>query len=117
MKRVDFWLIAGAAVLLGEAAHAQPVADYFRGKTVNMLIGYTSGGGYDIYARVLSKHLGRHIPGHPSVVPQNSVIGCLARQPAGQSIARGIEPGWNVNRRAFRIIQNGSHGKQALDDC
>jgi len=54
-----------------EVARAQGVADFFRGKTITMLIGYTSGGGYDLYARVLSKHMGRHIPGSPSIVPQN----------------------------------------------
>jgi tripartite-type tricarboxylate transporter receptor subunit TctC len=67
-------VIALATVAGGAAraqAQAQPVADFFRGKTITMLIGYTSGGGYDIYARVLSKHLGRHIPGNPSIVPQN----------------------------------------------
>ena len=52
-------------------ARAQPVADFFRGKTVTMLIGYTSGGGYDLYSRVLSRHMGRHIPGNPTIVPQN----------------------------------------------
>jgi tripartite-type tricarboxylate transporter receptor subunit TctC len=50
-------------------APAQP--DFFRGKTIAMLIGYTSGGGYDLYARVLSRHMGRHIPGSPAIVPQN----------------------------------------------
>src|SRR5712672_596882 len=60
-----------AVAMTGGAARAQPVADFYRGKTVTMLIGYTSGGGYDIYARVLSKHMGRHIPGNPLVVPQN----------------------------------------------
>jgi tripartite-type tricarboxylate transporter receptor subunit TctC len=57
--------------LCAQAAHAQQLAEFFRGKTVTMLIGYTSGGGYDLYARVLSKHMGRHIPGSPSIVPQN----------------------------------------------
>jgi len=52
-------------------AHAQPVADFFRGKTINLSIGYTSGGGYDLNARVLAKHMGRHIPGNPTIVPQN----------------------------------------------
>jgi tripartite-type tricarboxylate transporter receptor subunit TctC len=54
-----------------DGARAQPVADFYRGKSITMLIGYTSGGGYDIYARVLSKHLGKHIAGNPSIVPQN----------------------------------------------
>ena len=77
MRRFRLWLGAVLAALAlwplmhGRQANAQPVADFYRGKTVTMLIGYTSGGGYDIYARVLSKHLGRHIPGNPSVVPQN----------------------------------------------
>jgi tripartite-type tricarboxylate transporter receptor subunit TctC len=60
-------------VLAGGNLRAAPatVEDFFRGKTITMLIGYTSGGGYDLYARVLSKHMGRHIPGNPSIVPQN----------------------------------------------
>src|SRR4051812_12687623 len=52
-------------------AQGAGVADFYRGKSLAMLIGYTSGGGYDIYARVLSKHMGHHIPGNPTIVPQN----------------------------------------------
>ena len=50
---------------------AQPVADFYRGKTVQLLIGYTAGGNYDLSARLLARHIGRHIPGNPTVVPQN----------------------------------------------
>jgi tripartite-type tricarboxylate transporter receptor subunit TctC len=63
--------LAALAAAPAERARAQPVADFYRGKTVTMLIGYTSGGGYDLYARVLSRHMGRHIPGNPTMVPQN----------------------------------------------
>jgi tripartite-type tricarboxylate transporter receptor subunit TctC len=59
------------AIAVAPLACAQSVADFYRGKSITMLIGYTSGGGYDIYARVLSKHMGKHIPGNPSIVPQN----------------------------------------------
>ncbi len=52
-------------------ATADPVAEFYRGKTVNVVIGYTVGGGFDLYARVLARDLGRFIPGNPSVVPQN----------------------------------------------
>jgi tripartite-type tricarboxylate transporter receptor subunit TctC len=49
---------------------AQAPADY-AGKTVNMIIGFGPGGGYDMWGRVMARHIGRHLPGHPSVVPQN----------------------------------------------
>jgi tripartite-type tricarboxylate transporter receptor subunit TctC len=63
--------MAVLAIVPRSPARAQGVADFYRGKTITMLIGYTSGGGYDLYARVLSRHMGRHIPGNPVMVPQN----------------------------------------------
>jgi tripartite-type tricarboxylate transporter receptor subunit TctC len=54
------------------AADAQAdVESFYRGKTITIVIGYTVGGGYDVFARLLAQHLGRHVPGNPSVVPQN----------------------------------------------
>jgi tripartite-type tricarboxylate transporter receptor subunit TctC len=52
-------------------AGAQSVEEFYRGKTVTILVGFTAGGGYDVYARLLGRHIGRHIPGNPSVVVQN----------------------------------------------
>ena len=52
-------------------AVADEVSDFYSGKQVRLLIGYSAGGGYDTYARLLSRHLGKHIPGNPTVVPQN----------------------------------------------
>ncbi len=61
-------------ILLANApAHAQSVADFYRGKTVQLLIAYTAGGNYDLNARLLARHIGKHIPGNPNVVPQNFV--------------------------------------------
>ena len=64
-----FWLLASSA------AHAQSstaaLEEFYRGKTIQMLIGYPAGGTYDLYARVISRHLGKHVPGNPHVVPQN----------------------------------------------
>ncbi len=62
--------LLGAAFLL-TAAKADPVADFYRGKTVDMLVGYQAGGGYDIYARSVARYIGKHIPGQPSVVVKN----------------------------------------------
>src|SRR5256885_10265973 len=46
-------------------------ADYYAGKTIDLLIGAPPGGGYDIYARALARHFGRHIPGQPLIVAKN----------------------------------------------
>jgi tripartite-type tricarboxylate transporter receptor subunit TctC len=57
-----------AAAFLVAPGHAQ---DFYAGKTVNLIVGYSAGGGYDQYARLLARHLGRYIPGHPAIVVQN----------------------------------------------
>jgi tripartite-type tricarboxylate transporter receptor subunit TctC len=67
-----FSLLASILALLGPAtASAQPAADFYRGKTVEMLIGGAAGGGYDLAGRTLANHMGRHIPGNPSFVVRN----------------------------------------------
>ncbi len=60
-----------SATFAGTAAHAAAPADFYKGRTIYIMIGYSAGGGYDLYARVLAQHLGRHIPGNPTVIPQN----------------------------------------------
>jgi tripartite-type tricarboxylate transporter receptor subunit TctC len=64
-------LIALVTLLLAFPAKADPVGDFYRNRTVAVVIGYSVGGGYDTYARVLARHMGRHIPGNPTLVPQN----------------------------------------------
>jgi tripartite-type tricarboxylate transporter receptor subunit TctC len=53
------------------AAQADPVADFFKGKQLRLIVGSAVGGGYDLYARALARELGKHIPGGPSIVVQN----------------------------------------------
>jgi tripartite-type tricarboxylate transporter receptor subunit TctC len=53
------------------AVHADPVADFYRGRTVTLVVGYGPGGGYDLCARLVARHIGRYIPGNPTVVVQN----------------------------------------------
>jgi tripartite-type tricarboxylate transporter receptor subunit TctC len=57
--------------LLASSATAQDVASFYKGKTVRIVVGFSAGGGYDHYARVVARHIGRHIPGNPSVIVQN----------------------------------------------
>ena len=61
------------ALALSPTAAAQDSTTAFQGKTVTIVIGYAPGGLYDLTARLLSRHMGRHIPGHPTLVPQNMV--------------------------------------------
>ncbi|MFZ0421756.1 MAG: hypothetical protein WAL80_02645 [Xanthobacteraceae bacterium] len=60
-----------AVAALGSFASAESPAEFYAGKTLDLEIGYSVGGGYDLYARLLARHLGAHIPGNPTVVPRN----------------------------------------------
>ena len=53
------------------AARADSVADFYKGRNVDVYVGYSTGGGYDIYARMLARHMGRFIPGNPTLVVKN----------------------------------------------
>jgi tripartite-type tricarboxylate transporter receptor subunit TctC len=66
--------LCGAFLLLTaeHAAQAQSVAEFYRGRTVTLTVGYSTGGGYDTYARILARHMARHIPGNPTIVVQNA---------------------------------------------
>jgi tripartite-type tricarboxylate transporter receptor subunit TctC len=62
-------LFAGLATI--SAAQADPVADFYQGKTVRVIIGFGPGGGYDIYGRLAAEFLSKYIPGHPLIIAQN----------------------------------------------
>jgi tripartite-type tricarboxylate transporter receptor subunit TctC len=63
--------LIAAATIAPPLAHADTVADFYKGKQISVYIGFTAGGGYDVYARLVSKHMGAHIPGEPALVPKN----------------------------------------------
>jgi tripartite-type tricarboxylate transporter receptor subunit TctC len=67
--------LAFAALLVALSAGplaAQSVAEFYRGKTITCYIGYGVGGGYDLFARTISRHMPKHIPGNPSILPVNT---------------------------------------------
>ena len=69
MKRL---LLLAACVLLTLAARgADPVEEFYRGRQLSLLIGFEAGGGYDLNARAIAQHMGRHLPGKPTIVPRN----------------------------------------------
>jgi tripartite-type tricarboxylate transporter receptor subunit TctC len=60
-----------SAGLLAVVPAASAADDFYAGKTITVVVGLSAGGGYDLYARVMAEHLGKHIPGHPNVVVEN----------------------------------------------
>jgi tripartite-type tricarboxylate transporter receptor subunit TctC len=64
-------VLAGALLLAAALRPAGAQDDSYSGKTIQMLIGFSAGGGYDLYGRTLARYLGRHIPGGPQIVPEN----------------------------------------------
>jgi tripartite-type tricarboxylate transporter receptor subunit TctC len=73
-RRGDVMLLRIAtvfAVALAAAQNGAAAEDFYAGKTVDIIVGYGPGGGYDIYSRLIARHLGRHIPGNPTIVVQN----------------------------------------------
>jgi len=65
------FLAACTTLFLCGSAYGQDVASFYSGKTVRIVVGFSAGGGYDQYARLLARHYSRHIPGNPSVIVQN----------------------------------------------
>jgi tripartite-type tricarboxylate transporter receptor subunit TctC len=61
------------ALLAASSAQADSVADFYKGKTISVLIGVNVGGGYDFEARLLARFMRAHIPGNPVLVPQNLI--------------------------------------------
>src|ERR1700675_4356524 len=98
------WMIR-TALALAICPTPRPAAaaedEFFKGKTVTIVVGYSVGGGYDQYARALARHLGRRIPGNPSVLVQNmpgaasltAVRYLDANAPKGGTVVTTFDPG------------------------
>lgn len=71
MKSVITAITLAGTATLTSAAWAQDVASFYKGKTVNVLVGVSAGGEYDLHARLAARHIGKHIPGNPRVIVQN----------------------------------------------
>jgi len=69
--RLGLLLPAALLIALSSRAAADPTADFYSGKQIRLIIGYGVGGGYDLYARLAAEFLRKHIPGNPSIIPQN----------------------------------------------
>jgi len=63
--------VAAMLAILAAPGLAQSPGEFFKDRAIDLYIGYSVGGGYDVYARLLARHLGKHVPGGPTIVPRN----------------------------------------------
>ena len=63
--------VTGLSLTLAVQVHADPVSDFYKMKNVTLVVGYGTGGGYDVYGRIVARYIRKHIPGNPPVVVQN----------------------------------------------
>jgi tripartite-type tricarboxylate transporter receptor subunit TctC len=73
IRAVAGTLLTGVLLATARAASASAdeVASFYQGHPLNIVVGYSAGGGYDLYARVLGRYISKYLPGHPTIVPQN----------------------------------------------
>jgi tripartite-type tricarboxylate transporter receptor subunit TctC len=102
--------LTAAGMTPAVAADHRSVADFYKAKSITLLIPSGPGGGYDRYGRLVARHISKHIPGQPTIVPQN-MPGAGGVVAANYLYARSPKDG-----TAFAIIQNGVPFKKLLDD-
>lgn len=108
-------LVAGFATAASLAAptgaSAQSVEEFYKGRKIDIVIGFTVGGGYDAYARLVARHMGDHLPGKPAIVPRN-MAGAGSRTAA--AFIHGVAP---KDGTAVGIADQSIPLEQALGDA
>jgi tripartite-type tricarboxylate transporter receptor subunit TctC len=127
-------ILALAATLLTTPVAADAVADFYSGKQIRFVIRSGVGGGYDQYSRLLGRHIGKHIPGHPTVLPvnmpggggiraanyvakiapQDGTILTIVSQGLPVDQALGLNPSFQADLRDFLWVGNLSSSNQVL---
>jgi tripartite-type tricarboxylate transporter receptor subunit TctC len=129
-----FTAVSAALAVAATPACADPIADFYRGKEIRFIIRSGVGGGYDSYARLLGRHIGKHIPGNPKIVPINmpggggiraanyvanvapkdGTILTIVSQGLPVDQALGLNKSLQGDMRAFHWIGNMSSSNQVL---
>src|SRR5438094_10593483 len=99
-----FWIAALCGSLISPAFGQEK---FFAGKTIRIIVGFAAGGGFDIYSRAIARHMGRHIPGNPSVIVEN-MTGSASLLAANQ-LYKVPKPEEHTARSL--------HGNQILNQC
>ena len=107
MMRVVFSLAVVASLSAASSATAQSVADFYSGRQISLTVGSTPGGGYDTQARLVARHLGKHIPGSPTIVVQNMpAAGSLAATNHMYNIAPKDGSAIALVQRGMLLVKN-----------
>src|SRR3954470_1012447 len=134
MRRSTLFLAALSLTTAIGSAAADPVADFYTGKQIKFVIRSGVGGSYDQYSRLLGRHIGRHIPGNPSVLPinmpggggirsanyvakvapQDGTILTIVSQGLGVDQALGLNASFQADLRDFNWVGNISASNQVL---
>ena len=75
---------AGVSLAVAVPVRADPVAEFYKGRSITIVVGHQAGTGFDLYARLLSRHMGRYVPGNPGLIVQN-MPGASALQAANHT--------------------------------
>jgi tripartite-type tricarboxylate transporter receptor subunit TctC len=107
-------LLAGAVLSAAEGLSVAAAAeDFYRGKTISLLIGHEAGGEYDTDARLVGRHLSRHIPGRPNIVPQN-MTGASGMRVTNFVYNSAPRDGLTIGMMAENLLQNQAFGEKGI---
>jgi tripartite-type tricarboxylate transporter receptor subunit TctC len=101
-------------VLLLAVSISFAAAPYFEGKTIRLIVGYTAGGGFDTYSRLIGRHLGKHIPGNPTVIVDN-MPGGGSMIAAKQVYSRAKPDGLTIANVTSQLILAQMLGREGMD--
>ena len=82
MRRLEITALGLLACLVAAPGHAQTVEEFYRTRNIDLYIGFSPGGGFDLYARTVARFMGNHIPGKPRIVPKQ-MVGAGSRTATG----------------------------------
>src|SRR5258705_8369155 len=101
LRLVSRSVVAALAIVAAPLCHAQTPAEFYRGKTIDLYIGTSVGGGYDAYGRMLARHMSKYMPGNPTIVPKNMEGG------GGMRLANFLNNAAPKDGTAFAVFNRG----------
>jgi len=115
MKRLVVLLAVVAAAVAPRRGADAAVAQFYKGRQITVIVGSSPGGGYDIYARLMARHIGKYIPGNPTMVVTN-MPGAGSKRHGRASLQRRAQ-GRHLHRRAAEQRRDGRAVRRIARQC